>query len=51
MEVLDHKCPSCTAKLPFNPTTQMWDCEYCGSSYKLEELEEFEKEIKNKEEY
>lgn len=49
MEVLDHKCPSCTAKLPFNPTTQMWDCEYCGSSYKLEELEEFEKKQKQKE--
>jgi DNA-directed RNA polymerase subunit RPC12/RpoP len=49
MEVLDHKCPSCTAKLPFNPTTQMWDCQYCGSSYKLEELEEFEKKQKEQE--
>lgn len=49
MEVLDHKCPACTAKLPFNPTTQKWDCEYCGKSYKLEELEEFEKKQKEQE--
>ena len=49
MEVLDHKCPACTAKLPFNPTTQMWDCEYCGTSYKLEELEEFERKQNKKE--
>lgn len=42
MEVLDHKCPGCNAKLPFNPETQRWDCEYCGGSYSLEELTEFE---------
>ena len=49
MEVLDHKCPACTAKLPFNPVTQKWDCEYCGLSYNLEELEKFEKkQNKNK---
>lgn len=42
MEVLDHKCPSCNAKLPFNPITQKWDCAYCGGSYSLEELEENE---------
>lgn len=42
MEVLDHKCPGCNAKLPFNPETQRWDCPYCGGSYSLEELTEFE---------
>ena len=31
MEVLDYKCPACRAKLPFNPVTQKWDCEYCGN--------------------
>ena len=43
MEVLDHKCPSCNAKLPFNPETQRWDCPYCGGSFALEQLEENEK--------
>lgn len=47
MEVLDHKCPACRAKLPFNPITQKWDCEYCGSSYTLKELEEFENKEKD----
>ena len=43
MEVLDHKCISCGAKLPFNPKTQKWDCPYCGRSYELKELQEYEK--------
>ena len=43
MEVLDHKCPACNAKLPFDPKTQTWKCDYCGNSYQLEQLEEFEK--------
>lgn len=49
MEVLDHKCPSCSAKLPFNPKTGKWDCEYCGGSYTLEDLEEFEKKQEKEE--
>lgn len=48
MEVLDHKCPACRAKLPFNPVTQKWDCEYCGNSYTLEQLEEFESKEREK---
>ena len=42
MEALDHKCLSCGAKLPFNPETQKWDCQYCGKSFSLKELEEYE---------
>ncbi len=49
MEVLDHKCPTCRAKLPFNPKTQKWDCEYCGNSYTLEQLTNFEEHEKEKE--
>ncbi len=45
MEVLDHKCPSCTANIKFNPKTQRWDCEYCGASYELEDFEKYEKEM------
>ena len=46
MNALDHKCPSCSAKLPFNPETQKWDCEYCGSSYTLEQLNNFKENQK-----
>ncbi len=49
MEVLDHKCPGCGAKLPFNPETQKWDCSYCGGSYTLEELNAFESKHKKEE--
>ena len=40
MGVIDHKCLSCGATLPFNPETQRWDCEYCGASYSLIDLNE-----------
>lgn len=46
MNALDHKCPTCSAKLPFNPKTQKWDCEYCSNSYTLEQLNEFKKKQK-----
>lgn len=36
---LDHKCPNCRANLNFNPHNQNWECEYCGSKFNLEDLE------------
>lgn len=41
MEVLDNKCPSCGAKITFNPKNQKWDCEYCGSKFTLEEMKKY----------
>ena len=38
LEVLDNKCPACGAKITFNPKNQMWDCEYCGSKFTLDEM-------------
>ncbi len=35
--VADNKCPRCGANIKFNPTSQKWDCEYCGSSFSLDE--------------
>lgn len=43
MDATTHRCPSCSATLPFNPDTQSWKCEYCGADYTLEDLEKFEK--------
>jgi DNA-directed RNA polymerase subunit RPC12/RpoP len=37
--VKQYKCPSCSAGLKFNPTVQVWKCEYCFNEYDLEELE------------
>ena len=42
MEALDNKCPGCGAKIFFNPVNQMWDCEYCGNKYTLDELQKYE---------
>lgn len=40
MDVLDNKCPMCTAKIDFNPVNQMWDCKYCGGKFTLEEMQQ-----------
>lgn len=37
---LDHKCPSCSATLKFDPHGQNWKCEYCGGQFNLEQLED-----------
>ena len=39
-EALDNKCPACGAKIKFNPKNQMWDCEYCGEKFTLEQMKE-----------
>lgn len=39
MDALDNKCPACGAPISFNPTNQMWDCEYCASKFTLEEMQ------------
>ena len=41
MEALDHKCPSCGAPIKFNPNNQLWDCEYCGQKYSLEDMQKY----------
>lgn len=41
MNVLDNKCPGCGAKINFNPKNQMWDCEYCGSKFTLDEMQRY----------
>ena len=35
MNATDHKCPACSASLPFDPTTGTWKCEYCGTTYTI----------------
>lgn len=39
---LDHKCPNCAATLKFNPHGQNWACEYCKSTFNIEQIEALE---------
>lgn len=38
MDIVEYKCPSCGADLQFSPKTQNLECEYCGSSFTVEEI-------------
>lgn len=38
-KALDHKCPSCGAPIHFHPSSGTWKCEYCNSSFTLEEMQ------------
>ena len=39
-EVNIYQCPSCTAPLTFSPQTGRLDCEFCESSFSVEEIEQ-----------
>ena len=43
-DTLDNKCPSCGANVKFNPKSQRWDCEYCGSSFDVSAFKNEENE-------
>ncbi len=47
MKTVDHKCPSCNASIKYNPKEKNWVCEYCGSRFTLEQLEENEKNFRD----
>lgn len=48
MDVLNHECPGCGANIVFNPENQRWDCDYCGSSYQVDDFKKYEEEMKKK---
>lgn len=39
MSILSTKCPNCGAPINFNKATELWECIYCGSKYKQEEMQ------------
>lgn len=43
-EVINYKCPACTGPLHFGETSGKLECDYCGSSYTLEEIEAMQSE-------
>ena len=38
-QVTNYQCPACTAPLAFSPKTGRLDCEFCDSSFSVEEIE------------
>lgn len=44
MSLVNYKCPSCGASITYDPTSDGGHCEFCGSSFTLEELEDYNKE-------
>lgn len=38
MDIVEYKCPNCSADLKFVPSTQTLSCEYCGGSFTIEEV-------------
>ena len=37
--VVNYKCPACTGPLHFSSQSGKLECDYCGSSYTLDEIE------------
>ena len=40
-QITNYQCPACTGGLHFSSATGKLECEYCGSSYTVEEIEAF----------
>ncbi len=40
MDAAEYKCPNCSADLKFDPVTQKLSCEYCLSSFTIEEIKQ-----------
>ena len=38
MDIVEYKCPNCTADLKFQPSSQRLSCDYCGGSFTIEEI-------------
>lgn len=47
LESIEYKCPNCNAELKFNPDTQKLDCEYCLSSFTIEQVKQACAEAEN----
>lgn len=45
MEASEYKCPNCGADLKFDPATQNLACEYCDSSFTMEEIKQIYAEL------
>lgn len=44
LEAIEYKCPNCAADLKFNPELQKLSCEFCLSSFTMEELKQIKED-------
>lgn len=42
MAVISFKCPNCDGELVFEPSTQQYECPYCGSDFTQEQMDEIQ---------
>ena len=47
-QINNYQCPACTGPLHFEGTSGKLECEYCGSSYEVAEIEKLYKEAEDK---
>lgn len=47
LDSVEYKCPNCSADLKFNPATQRLECEYCLSTFSMEEIKQICAETEN----
>ena len=47
-QALENKCPACNASISFKPKLGKWKCDYCGSEFTLEEMQQHEKNASTK---
>ena len=40
MSVISFKCPNCDGELVFEPSTQKYECPYCGSNFTQDQMDE-----------
>ena len=45
LDASEYKCPNCGADLKFDPTIQTLGCEYCDSSFSMEEIKKIYAEL------
>ena len=38
-QLTNYQCPACTGPLQFSPKTNKLECEFCGSSFDVKEIE------------
>ena len=39
MSIINYKCPNCTASMSYNGKEDKMTCEYCGSTFELDDME------------
>lgn len=45
MSEIQYKCPSCSAPIEYSPTKAKMACEYCGSTFEVAEVEQFNAQL------